>query len=128
MGRLRLILKGNGVFSGLSGAALLPATGLWDAALGLDTWFLGVAGAALVAYGGVLWWLAGRQDVVAGVGFATIMDVAWVIGAAVVLIGFPTAMTTTGRVALLAVSVVVLGLAGAQFFGLRAAGGSKALA
>jgi hypothetical protein len=53
------------------------------------------------------------------------MDIAWVIGAAVVLLGFPTAMTTTGRVALLAVSVVVAGFAEAQFFELRAAGGRQ---
>jgi len=125
MERLSLILKGNAVFSALSGALLLGGSGTWQATLGLETWFLAVAGIALTSYGGLLRWLAGRPDVAAGALFATIMDVVWVAGTAVVLIGFPTAMTGTGRVFLVAVSLVVAGFAEAQFLGLRRASGRE---
>ena len=125
MERLSLVLKGNAAFSALSGALLLGGSGAWEATLGLDTWFLAGAGIALTSYGGLLLWLAGRPDVAAGARFATIMDVGWVLGASLVLLGFPTAMTATGRVALLAVSLVVLGFAEGQFFALRRARGRE---
>lgn len=120
MERLGLILNGNAMFSALSGAVLLLGAGPWEERLGIETWFLAVSGISLVAYGALLWWLARRPDVAAGARFATIMDAGWVLGAAVVLVGFPTVMTTTGRVALLVVSLVVLGFTAAQFLGLRA--------
>lgn len=125
MKRLKLILTGNAAFSALSGATLALGAGVWEAALGLETWFLVVAGLSLVAYGGLLWWLARRPDVRTGARFATIMDAGWVLGAAVVLLGFPAAMTTSGRTALLVVSVVVFGFAEGQFFGLRRARGTE---
>lgn len=125
MKRLRLILIGNAAFAAFNGALLLFGAGAWDATLGLEAWFLAVAGGSLVAYGGLLRWLAGRRDVVAGARFATIMDAGWVFGAAVVLLGFPTAMTGGGRAALGVVSLVVLGFAEAQFIGLRRASGHE---
>lgn len=125
MERLRLILNGNATFSALSGAVLLLGAGTWDETLGLETWFLAATGISLVGYGVLLWWLARRPDVAAGARFATIMDAGWVLGAAVVLLGFPAVMTPTGRAALLAVSLVVLGFAEAQLLALRRAGGRE---
>ncbi len=121
MERLRLILNGNAAFSAISGAVLLIGSVAWDEALGLETWFLAAVGISLVAYGALLSWLARRPDVGAGARFATIMDAGWVLGAAIVLLGFPAAMTATGRVALFAVSIAVAGFAEAQFLGLRRA-------
>jgi hypothetical protein len=123
--RLKLTLIGNAMFSAVSGAVLLLGATAWEATLGLEAWFLAVVGTALVAYGGLLQWLAGRPDVVAGARFATIMDAGWVFGAAVVLLGFPDAMTITGRAALLAVSLVVAGFAEGQLLGLRCIGGRE---
>lgn len=125
MERLRLILNGNAVFSALSGAGLMLGASAWEETLGLETWFLAVIGISLVGYGGLLAWLARRPDVGGGARFATIMDAGWVLGAAVVLLGFPNVMTTTGRAALLVVSLVVLGFAEAQFLALRRVNGRE---
>lgn len=121
MERLGPILNGNAMFSALSGAVLLLGAGAWETTLGLEAWFLVATGLSLIAYGGLLRWLARSADVVAGTRFATIMDAGWVLGAAVVLLAFPAAMSAIGRASLLAVSLVVAAFAEAQFSGLRAA-------
>jgi hypothetical protein len=51
-----------------------------------------------MSYGWLIAELGRRDDPVPGARFATAMDIAWVVGAAIILIGFPSAMTTAGRV------------------------------
>ena len=119
---LRNVMRANALFSALSGAMLLFGGAIWDEAMGLEPWFMAAVGSALLAYGVLLVWLGSRPDAVGGIRFATIMDLAWVLGAGVVLAGFPTAMTTTGRIALLTVSLVVAGFASSQMVGLRRTG------
>jgi hypothetical protein len=124
MKRLGYVVRSNAVFSGVSGLVLLAGAGALEETLGLEGWILALAGAALVQYGALLWLLAQRHSAVAAATFATVMDGGWVVGAAGLLLAFPTVMTPVGRSALLAVSVVVLGFAESQFFELRRARGS----
>lgn len=119
MNELTTLLRANGAFSAVSGAALLAGAGALDGTLGLETWFLAVCGVALLGYGATLWLVARTEPVVAAAQFATIMDAAWVVGASIILIGFPSAMTTLGRTALVAVSVVVADFALLQIRALR---------
>lgn len=116
------LLRANGAFSGGSGALLLIGAAALDDAFGLDAWLLVVCGVALLGYGTSLWLAARFAAAMPAVRFATIMDFGWVIGAAIILVGFPTAMTPTGRIALLAVSVVVADFALRQVSAMRASG------
>jgi len=120
MKRLSLIVRSTGTFSVVGGLTMYVGAGALDETLGLDSWVLALAGAMLVEYGTLLWWLAGRNQAVAAARFATIMDGGWVVGAAL-LLAFPSVMTPIGRAALLTVSLVVLGFAESQLFGLRRA-------
>jgi hypothetical protein len=117
---LGTILAINGMFSAVSGTVLLVTSTSMDERLGLETWFLAVVGAVLIGYGWLIAELGKREDPRPGARFATAMDIAWVIGSAIVLIGFPSAMTTTGRVGLLMVSIPVAALALVQIRRLRA--------
>ena len=119
MNTLRNLLKGNGAFSATSGMLLLLGSPLLDGAFGLNAWLLAVSGAALIGYGIQLAQLATADDATPGGKFATVMDIAWVAGAAVILVGFPTAMTTAGRIALLVATLAVAGFAVGQMRALR---------
>lgn len=107
-------LAANGLYSAVSGAILAFGSAALDSTVGLDAWFLALAGVSLVGYGVFIAWLGRRKDPTPGATFATAMDVAWIVGAAVILLGFPSVMTTTGRVALLIVSIPVTAFAVAQ--------------
>ena len=119
MNDLNTLLRANGAFSAGSGALLLIGASVLDGPLGLDAWFLALCGVILIGYGAGLWVSARLDDPTPAVRFATVMDFGWVLGAAVILIGFPSAMTTTGRIALLAVSLVVAGFGLLQSRALR---------
>ncbi len=114
MKALRSRLRGNGTFSAMSGAVLTAGAAGFDSAFGLDAWLLLLVGIALAAYGVQIFLLARADDVRPAARFATAMDIAWVVSAAVVVIAFPTVMTATGRVTLVLVSLVVAGLAAGQ--------------
>lgn len=119
METLQKLLKGNGAFSAANGAVLLFGA-LWlDGAFGLHAWLLAIVGLGLIGYGILLARLANPEHAISGGKFATAMDFAWVVGAAVILLAFPTAMTTVGRVILLAMTVVVAALATEQTMALR---------
>lgn len=119
MKTLQNLLKGNGAFSAGSGALLLVGSPWLDSAFGLETWLLAATGIVLVAYGAQIAQLSRPDRAVAGGKFATAMDLGWVFGGAVILIGFPTALTTAGRVALLLATIAVAGFAAGQFRALR---------
>ena len=119
MKTLQNLLKGNGAFSAGSGALLLVGSPWLDSSFGLEAWLLAVTGVALIGYGTQLAQLSKSDSAVTGGKFATIMDLGWVIGSAVILVGFPTAMTTAGRVTLLLATLAVAGFAAGQIQSLR---------
>ena len=113
-------LLANAVFSLLSGATLI-AGGWWLAdGFGVPFWVLLVVGAGLIPFGvGVA--MAGRSpspDQVRGI---IVADLAWVIGAVVLLLGFPSAMSDAGRTTLAAVTALVGVFASLQTIGARRA-------
>lgn len=116
---LRRLLKANALFSASSGALLVVGAAVLDAPLGVDYRMLVVVGIGLVGYGASLAGGADGDSAVSTARLAVAMDAAWVLGAVVLLAGFPTAMTTTGRLALGAVSLVVLFFATAQAGAMR---------
>ena len=122
MKTLQNLLKGNGAFSAVSGAFLLLGSPVLDEAFGLDTWLLIVSGLGLIGYGVQIAQMGRAADATPGGRFATAMDLAWVAGAAVILIAFPTAMTTAGRLALLLATLAVAGFAIGQTMALRRLG------
>ncbi len=115
------VLQANGAFSASSGAALLAGATLLDGATGLEAWFLMSTGVLLIGYGLTLWRLA-ATGTPSGWWVAIVLDLGWVLAAGIVLIGFPSAMTSAGRLGLLAVSVVVVAFAGLQIRELWAGG------
>ena len=121
MNDLRNLLGANGLFSAANGLALLGGAAVLDEALGLDVWLLAVCGLMLVGYGASLGLAARAGDPIPAGRLASAMDVAWVVGAGAILVGFPSAMTGIGRLALLVVSVVVAGFAVLQIRAFRAA-------
>ncbi len=114
---LRKTIAANAVFSASSGAILLLGAGSFDGAFGLEAWLLVAVGASLVAYGAGLGIMVRLSPLRQTALTAAAMDFTWVGPAAVVLIGFETAMTTSGRVSLLLVSLIVGGFALAQVRG-----------
>ena len=119
MERLQKLLKGNGTFSAGSGLILLAGSPWLDATFGLQAWLLAVVGVGLIAYGIQIFRMASPASAIAGGKFATAMDLGWVLGAVLILLAFPTAMTAAGRVALLLATLVVAGLAAGQATALR---------
>jgi len=109
MNSLRKALRGNGVFSGLSGVVLLAGAAPIAEFTGIPASMpIGIVGGILVSYTGLLFWAAGQKIVHHRFGIiATLLDISWVVGSlAILLFGWPP-MTTAGRwvVALLAEAV-----------------------
>lgn len=119
MDKLQKLLRGNGTFSAGSGLILLAGSPWLDVTFGLQTWLLAVVGVGLIAYGIQIFQMANATSAIAGGKFATAMDLGWVIGAALILLAFPTAMTAAGRVVLLIATLVVAALAAGQATALR---------
>lgn len=116
---LRMALRENAAISGVSGLVLLLGAAWLDGWLGIDWWLLATVGVGLLVYAVDLAWVA-RDDrlLVPGARMAIAADVAWVLGA-VALIAFTAVLTRRGEIALAVVSLVVAGLAAAQWVGLR---------
>ena len=122
---LGITLGWNGLYSAVSGAILVVSSRTLDTTLGLDSWFLVVAGLGLIGYGVLIAELGRREDPVPGALIATIMDLAWLVAAIVVLVAFSNALTTSGRYALIAVSIPVAVFAAVQLRQLRSAAGGS---
>ena len=126
---LRRALRGNALFSALSGLTLLVAAGPLAPVLGVPGLALRVVGAVLLPFAVGLWLNARRATVVrAEAWLAVALDLAWV-GGSVALIGAELwPLETAGVVAVIAVAAVVLGFAGLQALGLVRAAARRGLA
>jgi len=116
---LRAALAANAAFSGLSGAVLALGSAHLDAFLGLDRVVLVASGLALLGFAAPLLAGAARRQLTPVVGWMAVSaDVAWIVGA-IVVIGLGHVLTAEGNQGLALVTAVVAALAGVQWLGLR---------
>lgn len=117
---LRAALLANAEFSLISGLVLALFSGRIGDWIGAPRIVLLVIGLGLIPWGAYLF-IAARRDRMrrADAWLAIVGDDAWVSGTLVLVLGFPTALTTTGNAVAIGVAIVVAGFAIAQFVGLR---------
>jgi len=118
---LRNALRGNGIFSLLSGAIMVVGAGALANIMGVPSAvaFI-VIGVGLLLHAVNLFYNAGKNTIKMNFGwFAIIADVAWVLGSAVILLTDAFSLSTTGKWIVLMVADVVLLFAIVQYLGLR---------
>jgi len=116
---LRRALLGNAAFSALTGLTLLAAAGPLEAVLGVPEVALRVVGLLLLPFAAGLLRLATRERVDRGQAWlAVAMDLAWVAGSAVLLLGELWPLNTAGTWTVIGVADVVLTFALLQTLGL----------
>lgn len=119
---LRFALKQDAIGSGANGLVYLAVAAIFGSMFGLPAAFLVPIGAFLVAFAGLLLFLASRPAVNrAAVITVMVVNVAWVIASAEVLIAGWFPLTGLGIALVVAQAVVVAGFAALQFMGLRKA-------
>jgi hypothetical protein len=115
---LRRSLVLNACFSTLTGLTLLLARGPLARLLGVETpSLLAGVGIVLLAFAGHLLWASRRAIPPAEVLYFVVSDALWVVGTAVLLFGFPGALSAAGRAAAAVVALLVGLLAVAQLRG-----------
>lgn len=117
---LRRALRGNAVFSLLSGGFMLVADGLVAAILGAYTALgpIHFVGINLVLFSGLLFWLGSRDVIPENAALAVVgADLAWVLGSWVAMAG--GWVSGQGWWAVGAVADVVLIFAVVQYLGVR---------
>ena len=116
---LRYALLADAVASGATGLLMIAGAGLLEGLLGLPTALMREAGLVLVPYVAFVAWVGTRETISRPAVQAIIaMNVLWVVGSAVVLLGF-VAPTILGYAFVIAQAVVVGVFAELQFIGLR---------
>lgn len=118
---LRTALRGNGIFSALSGGLLLVASRPLAEWLGVSSAAaLLVLGIILLLYAVDLFWVTTGENLsLPFAWFAIIMDVIWVIGSIILLVIDPLGLTVAGKWAIGLVAEVVALFAIAQWLGVR---------
>lgn len=112
-------MTGNAVFSALTGLVVAFGSGRLDDWLGVDARLLVLLGVGLVVYALDLVWSTRSPDRLAiGGRVAVAADAGWVVGA-VALVAATDVLTPSGETDLVVVTLVVAGLAVAQWIGLR---------
>ena len=118
--QLKIALRGNGVFSSLSGVLLLLDPNQiagWLGTPGIEL-ALGFVGANLVSFAAVLFFVSAREMVPASLIRAIIaLDLAWVAGTALLLA--LNVLSPAGVALVSVIALIVLGFAGWQYAGLR---------
>jgi hypothetical protein len=118
MPALSSVLRANYLFSTVTGLGLVAASDPLESWSGVARWILVAVGIGLIPFAMFVKAVSRSLDprfvrvVIAG-------DVGWVVGAAIVLVGFPDTMTSAGKWTLGLVSVVVADFALLQWFGLK---------
>jgi hypothetical protein len=111
-------LAANASFSALTGLILIGAASPLSRWLGIPTWLTVAVGVGLLPFAVAVIRVA-RDPKPQAARMVIVADIAWVIGAAVVLVGFPRSMSTAGLWSLGLVSVAVADFAVFQAIGLR---------
>ena len=113
----------NVIFSAVSGIVLLVAAPSLSGPIGVAGWILAALGVGLVAFAvALVWLLAAPRRLASWARLVLVADVAWVLGAVVLVAGFPGVLTRARQFGLGAVSVVVATIAVGQTVGLRRLG------
>ena len=115
---LRVTLAVNALFSATCGAVLIVGHVTLADTIGVPAPLLAAGGVALLAFAGAVAVVAARSWRL-GARMVLAADVAWVVGAAVVLAGFRDLVTIRGAWMLAIVTLIVLDLAIAEGVGLR---------
>lgn len=117
------VMSLNAIFSTLSGLALATGAPPLAGWLGLPVWLVSSLGLGLLGFAVVLvWLLATPHRLRTGAWFVVAADLAWIVGA-VLLIGlFPRALPPSGEVALTGSTLVVAALAAGQLGGVARTG------
>lgn len=116
---LARVLRGNAVFSAVSGIVLVLGALRLDDRWGVPDWLLALVGVGLVIYAAALVVGAGRDDLLVSTGWSAVVgDIGW-CGAAVGVIAATDWLTTEGEIALGLVSIPVAVFAVEQWIGLR---------
>ena len=118
---LRLALRANGVFSGVSGLMFVVGSGPLAVFIGLPSpWILITIGLSLLSYSALLFQAASRSPIDRRHAILfTAMDTLWVAGSAILLITGWIPFTPAGKWAVIIVADMVAVLAVFQFIGLR---------
>jgi len=120
---LRWALTGNGLFSITSGLITAAFASQLSNLMGANSVALVLVGVGVVGFGVVTLINARRQPINLAEAKLTIFaDVSWVLGAAVIIL-IPGLMTTSGKLLLIGVSIVVGAFAAIQIIGIRRTGG-----
>jgi hypothetical protein len=123
---LRQSLRGNAVFSTLSGLIFMVASGAIAEFLGgLPSILVAVVGGQLLLFAGALLWLASRPEISTQMVIGVIVaDILWVVGTIVVV--YVDLFTRDGATLAIVLASVVLLLAILQSIGVRRMSGSGA--
>lgn len=127
---LRTALRANGMFSLVSGGAFLIASTQIAEFLGIQdsdilgfltgTSFMQVLGAGLLFFALSLFWMASRSTLNKMMAREIVfMDIAWVVGSAVLLVSEALPLTTEGSWTILIVADIVATFAIVQYIGIR---------
>ena len=122
MVQLPLILKANSTFSMATGVLMLILNPWVGELTGVPSAWLATVGAGLLVFALVVRRIAhdppNRNDVIAVIA----ADLLWVVGAVILIVGFPDALTTPGKWVLGVASVIVLDFTALQLIGLARLG------
>jgi hypothetical protein len=117
---LRYALLADAVASGATGLLMIAAASLLEGLLGLPTALMREAGLVLVPYVAFVAWVGTREAISRpAVQAIIVMNVLWVVGSVLVLVGGFVAPTVLGYAFVIAQAVVVGVFAELQFIGLR---------
>ncbi|HEY8509171.1 MAG TPA: hypothetical protein VIL32_12480 [Steroidobacteraceae bacterium] len=117
---LRGALVADGVLTGISGAAMTLAPALLEAWLGLPSAMLGSVGIALLVYAAFVLWLGTRERIPRAPVIAVIaINALWTLDSLLLLMTGWVEPTVLGYVFTIGQALVVAGLAGLQYAGLK---------
>ena len=117
---LKTVLTANAAFSALSGVVLAAGSAPIADFADTPTWVPLVVGAGLLPFAALVLTVARSEPLPRPAVQAVLAaDIAWVVGAALLIVAGPTLLSTGGKVALAAVSLVVADFAILEAIGLR---------
>ena len=117
---IRTALGANGVFCAVSGASIAAFAAPLGDWIGVPTAALLVVGVGLVPWGAMLWFFSRRDVVRKSEAWAALSgDELWVVATLILILGFPSALSSAGIRVVGVVGLVVAAFAIADIVGIR---------